>query len=43
MKLQPRFYGPYCVHAKAGEVVYALEMSNKGKLHDVFHVFVKIM
>ena len=37
-KLAPKFYGPYQVQKRVGQVAYAIDMPNKGKIHDVFHV-----
>jgi hypothetical protein len=37
-KLDPKFYGPYQIRNRNGQVTYALDIPNKGKLHDVFHV-----
>ena len=37
-KLAPKLYGPYQVRKRVGQVAYALEIPNKGKIHDVFHV-----
>jgi hypothetical protein len=37
-KLAPKFYGPYQVQRRVGQVAYVLDIPNKGKLHDVFHV-----
>jgi len=37
-KLQPRFYGPYQVCMKVGEVAHALDIPNKERLNNVFHV-----
>jgi len=37
-KLQPKFYGPYKVIKKVGEVAYALELPTSSKIHNVFHV-----
>ena len=37
-KLKPRFYGPYKVIRKVGEVAYELELPPNRKIHNVFHV-----
>ena len=37
-KLAPKFYSPYQVRKRVGQVAYALDIPNKGKIHDVFHV-----
>ena len=37
-KLQPRFYGPYKIIRKFGEVAYELEFPVERKIHNVFHV-----
>ena len=37
-KLKPRFYGPYKVIQKVGEVAYELELLEESKIHNVFHV-----
>ena len=37
-KLKPRFYGPYRIIRKVGEVAYELEIPQESKIHNVFHV-----
>jgi hypothetical protein len=37
-KLKPKFYGPYRVIKRIGEVAYELEMPEGSKIHNVFHV-----
>ncbi|KAG6647689.1 hypothetical protein CIPAW_07G096100 [Carya illinoinensis] len=40
LKLSKRYYGPFKVLEKLGEVAYRLELSPTSKLHPVFHVTV---
>jgi len=37
-KLKPRFYGPYRIMCRVGEVSYELEIPEGSKIHNVFHV-----
>jgi hypothetical protein len=37
-KLKPKFYGPYKVIRRVGEVAYELELLKGSKIHNVFHV-----
>ena len=37
-KLKPRFYGPYKIIRKVGEVAYELKFPKVRKIHNVFHV-----
>jgi hypothetical protein len=37
-KLNLRFYGPYKIIRKVGEVAYELELLEGSKNHNVFHV-----
>jgi hypothetical protein len=37
-KMKLRFYGPYRVIRKVGEVAYELELSEGSKIHNIFHV-----
>ena len=37
-KLKPRFYGPYKVVRKVGEVAYELELPEEREIHNVFHL-----
>ena len=37
-KLKPRFYGPYKIMCRVGEVSYELELPKERKIHNVFHV-----
>jgi hypothetical protein len=37
-KLKPRFYGPYRIIRRVGEVAYELELPEGSKIHNIFHV-----
>lgn len=37
-KLAPRYYGPYQILGKIGEVAYRLQLPPRAHIHDVFHV-----
>ena len=37
-KLAPKFYGPFQLQKWSRQVGYSLDIPNKGKIHDEFHV-----
>jgi hypothetical protein len=37
-KLKPKFYVPYRVIRRIGEVAYELELPEGSKIHNIFHV-----
>ena len=37
-KLKPRFYGPYCITRRVGEVAYELDLLGDSRIHNAFHV-----
>jgi hypothetical protein len=37
-KLSPRFYGPYRILERIGDVAYHLKLLGKARIHNVFHV-----
>ena len=37
-KVNPRFYGPYRIMRRVGEVAYELELPEGSKIHNMFHV-----
>ncbi|KAH9319600.1 hypothetical protein KI387_021369, partial [Taxus chinensis] len=37
-KLMPRFYGPYGVKGRVGDVAYEIDLPEHSQIHNVFHV-----
>jgi hypothetical protein len=37
-KLAPKFYGPYTILKRVGQVAYQLSLPSQSKLHPFFHV-----
>jgi hypothetical protein len=37
-KLGPKFYGPYQILQRIGEVSYKLQLPSRARIHDMFHV-----
>jgi hypothetical protein len=37
-KLSPRFYGPYRILERTGDVAYHFKLLGKARIHNVFHV-----
>jgi hypothetical protein len=37
-KLAPKFYGPYQINKKISHVAYGLELPDKSRIHNIFHV-----
>ena len=37
-KLKPKFYGPYRIMRRVGEVAYEIELPEGSNIHNVFHV-----
>lgn len=36
--MAPKFYGPYQINKKISQVPYSVSLTNKSRIHNVFHV-----